>query len=339
MADYLIQQQEHIVNFIDITGGANKLIFTAGRSSVAQPSAVGLIEQLKVYDQTGQQYGYQISVTGNNISTQLNGGSVTPFAGTYRELLDLVNNSFFDDAVATTGGVTPTVPSKLDIFAGSLVDLENPDSGTWTGFTFDVENINVVGLDLNVLYEGVTQEVTNTRDLVDLLNTTQQAFTFTVLDDTQIGVWGNERPISDFIRVAFFDATNQEDVEYNKNIVTASATATTEQELHKQLELTRHLALIDSVGVDSTETTFTPAGASVTTVINANKYRKELIVINTTNKILYVKYGIGATSGSYSLPVLSNGDAVIIDKYKGVVSLTVSNTTSITGNVLITETV
>lgn len=334
--DYLIQELDNVINVIETTDG--KYLFTATKMGNAQVVSEGSgVDSLVIYDGIGSA-DMTLNIVANTVSTQDNGGAVIPFTGTITQLADKLNNEYFDNATTTVIAPQPTA-SKLDTFSGSLIDLENPSSGTYTGFAFEIDAITIDGLNFQVIYEGVTSEVTNTQDLVDLLNSTQRAFTFTVIDDSRyVGVWGNERPVNDFTLLTISDSSNVEILEYTKNLVTATTSPNTQQEQIRLQELNKHLNLIDNRATIPKRSTFTPTGATISTLLGSNKYRKELIILNNTNKELYVNYGNTASATDRTLNVLANDDVAIIDSYKGNVTIAVSDTTGITGNVLITET-
>lgn len=93
-------------------------------------------------------------------------------------------------------------------------------------------------------------------------------------------------------------------------------------------------AVISSGSGDNATVTPVAGDAAVFEVAAANAVRLEVVIYNDTNKTLFVKYGSGATSGSFT-ETLVQGESMATDKYKGVITAIGSG--GISGDVLVTE--
>ena len=71
----------------------------------------------------------------------------------------------------------------------------------------------------------------------------------------------------------------------------------------------------DDICVNQTVTNL-PSTTTETLIAATNINRCSLLVHNDSNKVLYLKYGVGVTSTNYSIK-LKGGDQALIDKFRG----------------------
>lgn len=87
-----------------------------------------------------------------------------------------------------------------------------------------------------------------------------------------------------------------------------------------------------TIGTTGTATQVASSATSVT-LLAANSSRKEAIIFNDSTSVLYVKFGITASSTSYTVQV-QPGDSWIEDRYAGRID---GIWTSANGNAYVTE--
>jgi len=111
-------------------------------------------------------------------------------------------------------------------------------------------------------------------------------------------------------------------------------------DLRREVQVAKMQQLIDAVDAiergtlaDNCTTTNVPASLTEVTLQAANTLRKEIVIHNNTNGILYVLCGSGVTSSNYNWR-LKRGDHLTIDAFRGEIKGIFTNAT---GFAMVTE--
>ena len=80
------------------------------------------------------------------------------------------------------------------------------------------------------------------------------------------------------------------------------------------------IAALNGLSLSGASASVVSISASTTSVLLAvsNSARKEVLIENNSDDVMYVKYGISATTSSYSF-TLKKFEVAIVDSYKGVI--------------------
>ena len=191
-------------------------------------------------------------------------------------------------------------------YTGFVIDLANPESGSWPEYTFNIEQINFE-LNTSPTFEisdfGQTYDnVRNTKELAEYLNCIQNYFYFVDVSPTLLGIMAGKLPISEFNN--FKLNANGEILEYNSGGLlyqVATEELSTQDKIIQALEQNAQKQNAPKGLATRREEKPFPASGLLLSVANMNPFREELIVRNnsSTNN-LYVGYGSSTSSTNYT---------------------------------------
>lgn len=112
-------------------------------------------------------------------------------------------------------------------------------------------------------------------------------------------------------------------------------------DLRREVQVAKMQQLIDAVNqvdrpelADNCNVTNVPASLTEVTLQAANTLRKEVVIHNNSNGVLYVICGGGVTSSNYNWK-LKRGDHLTVDSFRGALTGIFTNAT---GFAMVTET-
>ena len=280
-----------------------------------------------------------------------------PFAGSFADLRLLIDPIIVE--ANTTGGagggggavdatiVADNVGLAKEVqfnckYTGFVIDLENPDSGTWPDYTFNIEQINFT-LNVSPAFElsdfsQTYNDIRNTKELAEYLNCIQNYFYFVEVSPTLLGIMAGKLPVSEF---NLFELNASGDIlEYSSASLqyqTATEEFSTQDKLVLTLEQNAHKQNAPKGLATRREELAFPGGGLVLSVADLNPYREELIIKNTSpTNTLYIGYGSSTSETSYTW-ILQPDDIVTLTAGHRITGAW--ETGSASGTILITESI
>lgn len=350
----IIQKLANVVNIIDDTRPAGSQIVTSIKlSSTAKLQFKGgaIPNVVQIWDSNGNQTA-NIEIA-PDLQTQDEGAAATPWIGTDDELINKLNNEYFTESAGGGGGAVDATIVADNVrlakeaqfnckYTGFVIDLENPDSGTWPDYTFNIEQINFT-LNVSPAFElsdfsQTYDDIRNTKELAEYLNCIQNYFYFVEVSPTLLGIMAGKLPVSEF---NLFELNASGDIlEYSSGSLqyqTATEEFSTQDKLVLTLEQNAHKQNAPKGLATRREELLFPGGGLVLSVADLNPYREELIIKNTSaTNTLYIGYGSSTSETSYTW-ILQPEDIVTLTAGHRVTGAWETGSTS--GTILITESI
>lgn len=189
-------------------------------------------------------------------------------------------------------------------YTGYVLDVTNPDSGSWPDFTFNIEQVNIL---LNGDFQPsdfsqTYSDIQNVKELAEYLNTIQNYFYFKEVSSSSLGIMSGKLPVSQFSQLAI-DADG-EILEYESSslsYVVATEAFSTQDQIIQALEQNAQKQNAPKGLATRREEKAFPVSGLLLSVANMNPYREELIIRNnsSTNN-LYIGYGPSTSSTDYT---------------------------------------
>lgn len=244
-----------------------------------------------------------------------------PFAGSFADLRLLIDPIIVE---ANTTGDSGSGGSAVDAtivadnvglakevqfnckYTGFVIDLENPDSGSWPDYDFSIDQINfVLNVSPNFTLSDFSQtydDVRNTKELAEYLNSIQNYFYFVDVSPELLGIMAGKLPISEFNNFELF--ANGDILEYSSGSLqyqTATEEFSTQDKLVLILEQNAQKQNAPKgLATRRAELAFPSSGLGLD-VTSLNPYREELIIKNnSTSNNLYIGYGSSTSETSYT---------------------------------------
>ncbi|MCP4705125.1 MAG: hypothetical protein GY865_10985 [candidate division Zixibacteria bacterium] len=225
-------------------------------------------------------------------------------------------------------------------YTGFVIDLENPDGGSWPDFPFSIEQVNIV---LNLPYtiadfSDTYDDVQNVKELAEYLNTIQNYFYFKGVGATSLGIMSGKLPVSELQTLEINAAGDI--LEYQSSSLTyqtASEAYSNQDELLLVLEQNAQKQNAPKgLGTRREEKPF-PTTGLILALADLNPFRHELLITNnSTENNLFVGYGSSTTNTDYTIK-LEPGETLITEQCFYITASWEAGSTS--GTVLITETI
>lgn len=206
----IIQQLQNCINIIDSkqTNG-KRIVFSASTFSISKSRRNG--DKMEIISTDGNLL-YEFDFSGVRVQDYL--GTVTLWGGTVDELLNKLNNEYFVNKVSAnvivplpTGAATSANQDTINGYSikknvGKVLDLTT-SSGDPIAYPFTLDSIEINGTAITPT-PAISQQITNSKDLVGVLAIIQDLYLFSVIDANNLLLNSGSLPLSEIVQIKIF---------------------------------------------------------------------------------------------------------------------------------------